>query len=231
MGDLDAIVLPDTEGRLPPDTQVNCRGGMQPFPISALDDVPLLSDAGMPQIEEAIRPFLESEEGKYWPQSGWQVLYPTDTAVLIAHTDPASPEPNLALMSVEYHDGAWMWSGSSSGGECVLAVQPPPGLNIVDWRLDPATPPTPESTSIAVLLTERACASGEPVGDRLRGPQVVVTDTEVLVTFAAEPQGGSHTCPGNPPTPTTIELSGPLGSRGIRDGLDLGMALDDAIGR
>lgn len=67
------------------------------------------------------------------------------------------------------------------------------GEGAVDWRLNPsAGPPTPKSTVIHVLVTERTCASGQPVGDRLLGPEVVVTDTEALVALASQPQGGAQ---------------------------------------
>ena len=49
---------------------------------------------------------------------------------------------------------------------------------------------------------------------------MVETDTAVLVAFAAIPvSAGVVTCPGNPSTPVTIELSKPLGRRTIYDGL------------
>ena len=57
------------------------------------------------------------------------------------------------------------------------------------------------------------------MGDALKGPQVIETDVAVLVAFAVIPVAGDRTCPGNPSTSVTIELSDPLGQRGVYDGL------------
>ena len=58
------------------------------------------------------------------------------------------------------------------------------------------------------------------MGDAFRGPQVVETDTSVLVAFAVVPPVAlTVTCQGNPSTPVTVELSQPLGHRTIYDGV------------
>ena len=96
----------------------------------------------------------------------------------------------------------------------------PEGLNRVDVRLDPESPPSPDSTAIDLLVTEAACASGREMGDALQGPQVVENDTSVLVAFAAiRLAARAVNCQGNPSTPVSIKLSQPLGQRTIYDGL------------
>ncbi|NHZ70783.1 MAG: hypothetical protein GWP18_03995 [Proteobacteria bacterium] len=135
-------------------------------------------------------------------------------------------------MYVENDADEWRWAGSSIGGDCPLEVMPPVGLNAVDWRLDPtAGPPTPDGTTIHVLVTERACASGQAMGERLLGPQVIVTDAEVLIAFASRTLGGPQNCQGNPDTAVTIELSGPLGGRALANGLALDVSLEDILER
>ena len=58
------------------------------------------------------------------------------------------------------------------------------------------------------------------MGGALLDPQVVETDTSVLVAFAVVPPIAlTVTCQGNPSTPVTVELSQPLGRRTIYDGL------------
>ena len=79
--------------------------------------------------------------------------------------------------------------------------------------------PEPEDTAIHLLATEWGCASGREMGDALRGPQVIETDDAVLVAFAVVPVAGGATCPGNPSTAVTVELSAPLGERMVYDGL------------
>ncbi|MDQ3352632.1 MAG: hypothetical protein M3501_11805, partial [Actinomycetota bacterium] len=42
-------------------------------------------------------------------------------------------------------------------------------------------------TELHVLVTERDCVGRGEMGDRLLGPEVVVTDSEVLIAFASIP--------------------------------------------
>jgi hypothetical protein len=95
----------------------------------------------------------------------------------------------------------------------------PPGLAPVEVRLDPESMPGVGDTAIEVLVTEQGCAGGRVMSDALRGPEVIETDTAVLVAFAVVPVAGMNTCEGNPSTAVTIELSEPLGQRCIYDGL------------
>ena len=48
---------------------------------------------------------------------------------------------------------------------------------------------------------------------------MIETDDAVLVAFAVIPIAGMATCPGNPSTSATVELSEPLGQRWVYDGL------------
>ncbi len=226
-GELEVIVPVDADGQLSEGTLIGCRSGAS-FPAAALDEIPLLVESGLMEVEGAIGLFLEGAEGAFWPQDGWRVLDHRDDRVLLVHSDGTATEPSIAFMEVERDGGEWRWAGSSMGGGCPLEVKVPPGLNAVDWCLDPSAEPlTAESTVIQVLVTERACAGGQAVGDRLLGPEVIVTDTEVLIAFAAQAQGDLQTCPGNPETAVTIELSGPIGATAVADGLALDSSLED----
>ena len=95
----------------------------------------------------------------------------------------------------------------------------PPGLARVEVTLAQGALLGPEDTAIHVLVTEHGCSSGREMGDALKGPQVIETDHAVLVAFAVVPIAGFATCPGNPSTAATIELSLPLGQRVVYDGL------------
>ena len=108
---------------------------------------------------------------------------------------------------------------SKRGVTCEPTLVFPEGLNRVEIRLDPDSPPDPDSRTIHVLATEVECASGREMGDALQGPQVVETKTAVLLAFAAIPLAEPEVnCQGNPSTPVTIELAQPLGVRTIHDG-------------
>ena len=109
---------------------------------------------------------------------------------------------------------------TSSGRPCEPTLALPAGLGRVEVRLDPDSPLNPASRTIDLLVTEAACAGGREMGDALEGPQLVETDTAVLVAFAVVPVSARVvTCQGNPSTPVSIELSKPLDRRTIYDGL------------
>jgi hypothetical protein len=226
-GELDVIVVPDENGEYPPDLIVTCPSGPS-FPISALDDIADISPDDPDGMLVAIAPFLDSEEGAFWPQEGWQLLHQSpQEAILVAPF-----EGNLAYMFLDREGDEWAWSGSSANGNpCELQYAVPASLNTVEWRLDPSTPePGPETTELHVLLTERECVSGQKIGDRLVGPQVVITDTDVRVAFAAKPPPeDDQTCPGNPEAPYTVELPEPLGDREVIDAMSIGISLEDYV--
>jgi hypothetical protein len=226
-GELEVIVPPDDNGEYPPELIVSCPGGPS-FPISALDDNPLLSEADPDGVAEAIAPFLESGEGKFWPQEDWRVLHQTDNEVLLVHYD----DPTLSFMNVEREGDEWVWSGSQSGGPCPLQFTTPEGLNTVEWRLDPSVPALgAEDDSVAVILNERECVSGQAIGDRLVGPQIVMTETQVFIAFATErPPGEAFDCQGNPDTPFVVDLPESLGDRELVEGLSTGLDLEDYLG-
>ena len=204
---------------------VACGVGGPTFLRSALDT---LHDAPPPDPDmvEGLQTFLESEEGVLWPQEGWRVVSSEDSVTILV-TDADS---QLWFQTLELSDGSWRWAGSSATDECPLRVPAPEGYNAVEWRLDPdQETPTPTSTQIDVLVHETECASGEPVGDRLVGPEVDVTAKEVRVGFLAEAQDGDFGCPSNPETPVTIQLDTPLGDRVPVDAYDLGTDLRDYL--
>ncbi|WP_420452073.1 hypothetical protein [Ilumatobacter sp.] len=113
----------------------------------------------------------------------------------------------------------WIWAGAGGGQRCDVRLKLPEGLGPVEWVVDPRSPtPDASSTEIRVLVTERGCASGEEMGDRLLGPQVVETDDAVRLAFALVPRPGGQNCPGNPSTPFVVQLDAPLGERDVLDG-------------
>jgi hypothetical protein len=100
-----------------------------------------------------------------------------------------------------------------------LAGPAEPLLGQADWWVDPAELPfSPSATVIHGFLLEQACAGGQaPVG-RVVGPTIEYRSDAVVVTFRVRDVGGARTCPGNPPYPTTVELSEPVGARTLIDG-------------
>lgn len=224
--DLDMIVAPDEDGSFPPDLSVTCDHGV--FPLGALQDIRPVEQAD-PEIAEAMAPFLGDEEGRHWPQDGWQVLYQDEGK---AHVVTLGDEKSLAHIYLSNEGSGWEWSGASqSDGPCELKFMTPDGLNTVDWTFDPEAPTlSADSTEVHVLLNELECIGGQEIGARLVGPQVVMTETQVFVAFAAEPPGDNDfTCPGNPDTPYVVELPAALGDRMLLEGARLGITLEDYV--
>ena len=182
--------------------------GAEPFPASALDDPIPLVDSDLPGVRRALEKFLATDEGQYWPQDGWMVLT-SDRDVLLVHADAAE----VSFIRFTLTGSGWRSDTASSKTTCTLRSVMPEGLGQVDWRLDRAFPrPGADSTEIHLRVTERECASGQPMGDRLLGPQIVETGQAVLVAFAAITQYDGQDCQENPSTPVTVTLPSPLGT-------------------
>lgn len=208
-GPLD--VIPDLDSE---DPLVTC-SGLPPVRYSRLLAAPSIDDVDHPAVD-ALRAEIDSNAGEPFPDGDWLVLALRRTyATFITRGD----DP-FATASFERRGRSWVLAGFSSGsGGCRTTVALPPGLGEVDVRLDPTSLPSPEDTSIDLLVTERACANGREMGDALLDPEVVETDDAVLVAFAVIPVFGGASCPGNPSTAVTIELTRPLGDRVLLDGL------------
>jgi hypothetical protein len=87
------------------------------------------------------------------------------------------------------------------------------------WWLDPtAETPTATSTTIAAVVIEEACASGNSPEGRVELPRMELTATEVIVTFSIRRRPGGQDCQGNAPFKVQFELPEPLGNRTLYDG-------------
>jgi hypothetical protein len=226
IGGSDWVIAPDETGGVPLDLMVGCSSPT--FPVSALESIVPLVGTGHEHIEAAVAPFLESAEGDHWPQAEeWQILHATQDQVILVHIDA----PTIGFQTVELVDETWRWSGSSLGENCALEARLPEGLNRVRWELDPAVEHGPASTTLQFVASEWECASGQPMGDRFRAPHVVITDTEVRITMAADPPpGDAQSCPSNPEESVVIDLGMPLGDRTVVDGLSVLGDLVDLLG-
>lgn len=196
-------------------------GSVHGFPASALDQRIPVDEVDEPAVEALQRIVADPPSGAAYedieqppPRQGWFVLrIDADTAVF-GHGDQA---PYSAAF-LHRDDGEWELAGWTS--RCVPGVELPAGLGPVRVTFDPNHPrPQPEDTVVHLLVTEQACASGQPMGDRLRGPQVVESDDRILIALAVEVQMVPTACPANPSQPVTVELSQPVGDRPITNGL------------
>ena len=156
---------------------------------------------------------LAGPDFDFLPDTGWLLVGADATrAELIAHRADGS----LVSVSLENGPSGWRVNG---WGDCQPQLKLPPNLGEASWGLDPAQPvPDAATRSFTALVTERDCASGQPSVGRIVGPAVLKEPGRVLVAFGVSPLGGGfHTCPGNPATPTVVDLGEPLGNRLLID--------------
>jgi hypothetical protein len=217
---VSASVAPQTtQGSVPPGEadpldptlaflRYSCDG--HPF---ALD---LLSAPGRAEFEDhlsatALRAFLASGEARHLvPASGWYLAgRDVRTASYVAGVDGDPP-----FASIDFEIGATGWKVVGYGG-CwpKLALE---GLNPVMFEFGDVIP-GPEATQIEVDATEISCASGRPMGARLRPAQIAETPAAVYVLLTATTQAREQDCPGHPSTRVSLELSTPLGNRPVVD--------------
>ena len=90
------------------------------------------------------------------------------------------------------------------------------------WWVDPAAAPLPpDVTAIPALISEEACASGQPPEGRVLEPQVFSSETAVLINIWIRRQLTGQDCQSNPVVPLEITLPEPLGGRQLLDGSDV----------
>lgn len=162
----------------------------------------------------ALRAFVATPEAEpaNFPVSGWRRATASDRSVTFLAYGTTGW---VAAIFIPTGDGTWQfWEG----GSCPLRVRLPEELGFASWRLDPTELPTPDDRTVTVLVTEIACAGGQPPLGRLQPPVVLATDDAVTIAFAVRKRPGGQDCPGNPESRVVVQLSEPLGDRGLFDG-------------
>ena len=189
--------------------QVACDFG--PFPLEALRG-PRFAERRRTLPAAALRRFIRKEGrlGGGFPLRGYrQVLRSRDEALFVA-----GHPPRMSYVRMEREDGRW---SHNQYGECRLEPVHPTG-EAAGWRVDPDAPPRPDSTEVALLVTERSCASGQPATGRIEEPLVFTDARRVVVSVFVRHAEGGQECPGNPETPYVLRLAEPLGDRQLLDG-------------
>jgi len=151
----------------------------------------------------------------FLPDTGWHM---TGMDGRVAEFVTVGGDLGMKSVSLENGPNGWKVSG---WGDCQPRLQLPGGLGSAEWAFDPAkSKPGPATQIFDALVTELSCNSGKPADGRFVGPQLVKTETTVLVIFAVRPnpQGGAQTCPSNPSTRIPVDLGEPLGPRKLLDG-------------
>lgn len=203
-------VIPDLNEE---DPLVSCPG-TPPVRYSQMIDPPSIDEVDHPAVD-VLRAELRDPGDEPLPRGRWVVISIDSNRATFA----ALSEGGFGSAVIERRDDRWIFTGEASGRPCEPTIPLPAGLARVEVSLDVNSMPDPSDTSVNVLVIEQGCASGREMGEALRGPQVIETDEAVVVAFAVVPVAGMATCPGNPSTAVTVELSEPLGERWVYDGL------------
>lgn len=195
-------------------SRVTCGGGPA-FPIDALAAAASAETAADPAAE-ALRRHLATDnvEVDGLPDAGWIEAVRSGSQVLYLAPEPTS-EGSWHFVTVDLEAGAWDVGG---WGGCALQPDVGPSLGIATFRIAPGARIGPDQTQIDVLVTERACNSGEDARGRIVTPAITLDPERVVVTFAVRPRPGGQSCPSNPETPFVLELPEPLGGRPLLDG-------------
>ncbi|WP_420624947.1 hypothetical protein [Candidatus Poriferisodalis sp.] len=205
-GPLDIVPLVSAD-----DPLVVCRG-IGSVRYSRLVNPLSVDEVDHPAVE-ALRDELRSPSPEPLPTGDWSVMRIDDDRITFAIV-----EGDVIVGRASFRLAGERWVLSGFGGPnrpCEALVALPPGLAHVEVHLDPGSLPQPADTSIHLQVREIDCAGGREMGDALQGPQVIETEDSVLVAFAVIPVSGGATCPGNPSTRVTVELSQPLGERAL----------------
>lgn len=198
---------------------VNCGGSV--YDPEALADAPPVSS--LPEgpagaVDDAGAPAFD-------PSLDWKVAHQSDDRVdLVRELDEpvdklggdvrthASRTLELITDAGNVADG-WLLTSSS---RCAQRLVTDGDLGDADLAL--AEAPSPDATSIDLLVVERACASGQSAEGRVELVELAETADEVQLRIGVRPRDADGAdCQGNPGTPFTVELSDPLGDRDIVD--------------
>ncbi len=178
---------------------------------------PEVAETGNSPAAAALRRYVRGGDlaAEDLPGSGYRVLRAEDDRVVFASSGESGP---IVAIDARSRDGVWTARGL---GICAPNLVLPAGLNGATWRLPVGVPlPDANAASFVAMVTERECVSGRSSAGRVLPPLIVREPNRVLVVFAVlpPPTTGMETCPGNPPTPVTVELGVPLGRRELLDG-------------
>lgn len=89
--------------------------------------------------------------------------------------------------------------------------------NEAQWTVEPGFVVDEETTEIPLLIVEVECASGRDAVGRTR-VEVDYAEDAISIRALVQRLEGDQECPGNPPTPQTLELDEPIGNRELVNG-------------
>jgi hypothetical protein len=194
---------------------LTCGEGSGVTPPSAVLAQPPVAEQAATEPARALVAYLATPDAaeQGYPASGWRAAGATPGRVAFI----APGDDGWWFVAVEDHPDQGGWQAWEYG-RCALQVQLPAGIGFASWELDPAAPPVPGATSVTILATEIACASGRQIGGRLLAPVVLASAEAITIAITVRRLPGGQDCQGAPPTHVTVDLGEPLGGRGLFDG-------------
>jgi hypothetical protein len=186
--------------------------------LADLADAPLVADldhAGLPMFT-SVTDSLDGWRAVAFDDGYLAALRELDAPVIDVPAQPGYERLTVTLIDADAladsHVDRWE---VSSAGPCPLRADLG-DLQAADVFLPDDDPGDPTRSVLDLLVVETECATGRTAHGRVE-TVVETTSDEVRLVVGVRRLDGDQACPGNPPTPVTIELGEPLGDRRIVD--------------
>jgi hypothetical protein len=216
----------DAAATAPPALSYSC--GSFPFDPAILTSGPGTDELADDAVAGALRAHLAGVGPDFdlLPDSGWHLVGADGKSAEFVATGPTGGAVNVVLTN---GPGGWSVSG---WGECQPRVVLAAGLGPAEWIFVPNEPrPLPMTQVFDAMVGEISCAGGKTADGRVVGPQLVKSESTILVIFAVRSLAGAQTCQGGAPlTRVTVDLGESLGDRQLLDGGQFPPADPNAIG-
>lgn len=207
--DADATIDPDWVTR----PALTCGDPERRFPPEAIAGLGLAELSLDPAAGVLRSTIAEAPPESKFPVGGWHRVI--DDLAGVTFVAPGAGETPWVTITVGLLNGTLQ---ATEYGQCNLAIAAPNGVNFARWWLDPDEPPiTPETTTLAVLVRERECASGRPPEGRVLAPTIIAAADAVQIAIGIREQSTAQDCPSNPAYAIEVVMPEPLGSRGLFD--------------
>jgi len=190
-------------------------GGGLPFPLSALDEPAGNLDPQDPAVA-ALLAQLRARPTRGAPPpdlDDWRLLARTDDEALFGRGLP--PALVTAAVRKGARRGGWSYVASSAARPLRATRD---GIRASSWRPDPTHEPTPDETTLRLLVTEQAFAGAQRAHGRVLPPDLFADEDELVLTMFITPRPGFQARSPNPETPVCVALPHPVGARRLLDG-------------
>ena len=196
-----------------PAQMVACDAAGPGWPVTKLDAA-ADAEAGTTAAAKALVEYVSSGVAANLPDTGWRELYRSRDTALYGQDDPGGQPDVLLVATIRATNGTWAGEGN---GQCRLQAWLGSTLRVAGtWKLSARTSKT--STSLKVLVTEKACSGGQSAKGRIAKPKLDIQGDRVVITIGVTPLPGPQSCRTVAGTPLTVPLPEALGTRQLFDG-------------